>query len=58
MEKDYAWITMKDIVETLKQDTDVAGYDGLIMIDNGYELPGYAPYDDFLKRWLSLNTTQ
>jgi len=58
MEKDYAWITMNDIMETLEQDTDVAGYDGLIMIDNGYELLGYAPYDDFLKRWLSLNTAQ
>ncbi|KAG0357176.1 hypothetical protein BG005_003840 [Podila minutissima] len=44
MGKDYAWVTMNDIVETLEQDTDVAGYDGLIMIDNAYKLPGYEPY--------------
>ncbi|KAG0089092.1 hypothetical protein BGZ92_005307 [Podila epicladia] len=58
MGKEYAWVTMNDIVETLEQDTDVAGYDGLIMIDNGYELPGYGPYETFLKRWVSLNTTE
>lgn len=58
MGKDYAWVTMNDIVETLEQDTDVAGYDGLIMIDNAYKLPGYEPYETFLKRWVSLNTTE
>ncbi|KAG0040488.1 hypothetical protein BGZ82_002204 [Podila clonocystis] len=51
MKKDYAWVTMNNIVETLEQDTDVAGYDGLILIDIGYELPGYEPYEKFLKRW-------
>ncbi|KAG0033379.1 hypothetical protein BGZ81_008589 [Podila clonocystis] len=58
MTKDYAWVTVNNIVETLAQDTDVAGYDGLIMIDIAYELPGYEPYETFLKRWVSLNTTE
>ncbi|KAF9141058.1 hypothetical protein BGX30_005533 [Mortierella sp. GBA39] len=52
---DYAWVTGNDISSQLRQDPDVKAYDGLIMVDNGWELPGYAPYDEFLSKWLRLN---
>lgn len=52
---DYAWVTTNDISSQLRQDPDVKGYDGLIMVDNGWELSGYAPYDNFLSKWLQLN---
>ncbi|KAG9071059.1 hypothetical protein KI688_008602 [Linnemannia hyalina] len=52
---DYAWVTGNEISSQLRQDPDVKAYDGLIMIDNGWELSGYAPYDEFLSKWLRLN---
>ncbi|KAF9315313.1 hypothetical protein BGZ91_005818, partial [Linnemannia elongata] len=52
---DYAWVTGNDISSQLRQDPDVKIYDGLIMVDNGWELSGYAPYEEFLSKWLRLN---
>ncbi|KAF9294506.1 hypothetical protein BGZ88_003764 [Linnemannia elongata] len=52
---DYAWVTGNDISSQLQQDPDVKIYDGLIMVDNGWELSGYAPYEEFLSKWLRLN---
>ncbi|KAG0273101.1 hypothetical protein BGZ95_011104 [Linnemannia exigua] len=52
---DYAWVTANDISSQLQLDPDFKAYDGLIMVDNGWELSGYAPYDEFLSKWLRLN---
>ncbi|KAF9546684.1 hypothetical protein EC957_009444 [Mortierella hygrophila] len=52
---DYAWVTGNEISSQLRQDPDVKAYDGLIMVDNGWELSGYAPYHEFLSKWLRLN---
>ncbi|KAK3846161.1 MAG: hypothetical protein J3R72DRAFT_516456 [Linnemannia gamsii] len=52
---DYAWVTANDISSQLRLDPDVQAYDGLIMVDNGWELSGYAPYEEFLSKWLRLN---
>ncbi|KAF9586414.1 hypothetical protein BGW38_005354 [Lunasporangiospora selenospora] len=57
MEPDYAWVTLNDISAQLRDSEDHEGYDGLVMIDNGWILDGYAPYETFKKKWMSLNTT-
>ncbi|KAF9904094.1 hypothetical protein EC991_003069 [Linnemannia zychae] len=54
---DYAWVTLNDISSQLRLDPDVKGYDGLIMVDNGWELSGYMPYEEFLSKWMLLNPT-
>ncbi|KAG0057737.1 hypothetical protein BGZ83_003635 [Gryganskiella cystojenkinii] len=52
---EYAWITMNDLSSLLRQEPNVKDYDGLIMVDNGWELNGYEPYETFLEKWLTLN---
>lgn len=52
---DYAWVTTNDISSQLRSDPDFKAYDGLIMVDNGWQLLGYPPYDDFLSKWMRLN---
>ncbi|KAG0369526.1 hypothetical protein BGZ54_009669 [Gamsiella multidivaricata] len=46
---------MNGISSVLQQETNVAGYDGLIMVEDGWELTGYEPYQTFLSGWLRLN---
>jgi len=52
---DYAWVTVNDISSRLRQESDVKDFDGLIMVDNGWEMNGYEPYETFLEQWLTLN---
>ncbi|KAG0326636.1 hypothetical protein BG000_001292 [Podila horticola] len=52
---DYAWVTVNDISDQLRQKKGVKEYDGLIMVDNGWELNGYEPFDRFLSEWMTLN---
>ncbi|KAF9100596.1 hypothetical protein BGX27_000323 [Mortierella sp. AM989] len=55
MNQDFAWVTMNEISSLLKQEPDFSGYDGIIMVDNGWSLPGYKPYEDFLHKWSNLD---
>ena len=52
---DYAWVTTNDVSSQLRTDPDVKTYDGLIMVDNRWDLNGYAPYEEFLSKWMRLN---
>ncbi|GJJ73733.1 hypothetical protein EMPS_06091 [Entomortierella parvispora] len=52
---DYAWITVNDISSQLRMESDVQDFDGLMMVDNGWEMNGYEPYEAFLEKWLTLN---
>ncbi|KAG0329537.1 hypothetical protein BGZ99_001539 [Dissophora globulifera] len=54
---DYAWITINDISPVLAQEPDPWSYDGLMMVDNGWNLSGYQPFDSFLSEWIQLNAT-
>jgi len=46
---------MSDISDLLRLQADVKEYDGLIMVDNGWELSGYEPYETFLSEWMTLS---
>ncbi|KAG0372264.1 hypothetical protein BGX24_000487 [Mortierella sp. AD032] len=52
---DYAWVTLNDISDTLHAEPKFSDYDGLIMIDNIYDLIGEPSYDKFLKQWMALD---
>ncbi|KAG0091951.1 hypothetical protein BGZ92_011214, partial [Podila epicladia] len=52
---DYAWVTMNDVSRQLKQQEGFKEYDGLMMVDNGWELTGYEPFEKFLSEWMTLN---
>ncbi|KAF8985974.1 hypothetical protein BGZ52_009706 [Haplosporangium bisporale] len=52
---EYAWVTMTKISDVLRLQADVKDYDGLIMVDNGWELSGYEPFETFLSEWMALN---
>ncbi|KAG0017246.1 hypothetical protein BGZ82_000811, partial [Podila clonocystis] len=52
---DYAWVTMNDIADQLRHQEGVKEFDGLIMVDNGWELNGYEPFEKFLSEWMTLN---
>ncbi|KAG0025742.1 hypothetical protein BGZ81_006939 [Podila clonocystis] len=52
---DYAWVTMNDIADQLRLQEGVKEFDGLIMVDNGWELNGYEPFEKFLSDWMTLN---
>ncbi|KAG0298657.1 hypothetical protein BGZ98_000125 [Dissophora globulifera] len=54
---EYAWITINDISPVLAQEPDPWSYDGLMMVDNGWDLSGYQPFDSFLSEWMQLNPT-
>ncbi|KAI8361312.1 periplasmic binding protein-like I [Mortierella sp. GBAus27b] len=55
-EPQYAWVTTNDISIELRRDQDVERYDGLIMVDNGWNMHDYEPYQAFLRHWLQLDT--
>lgn len=46
---------MNDIAETLRKEPDHTGYDGLIMLDNDYNLTGNPAYDKFMEQWMALD---
>ncbi|KAF9297273.1 hypothetical protein BGZ88_010561 [Linnemannia elongata] len=52
---EYGWVTMNDIAETLRKEPDHTGYDGLIMLDNDYNLTGNPAYDKFMEQWMALD---
>ncbi|KAF9331878.1 hypothetical protein BG006_005252 [Podila minutissima] len=54
---DYAWVTMNDISRQLEKQEGFKEYDGLMMVDNGWELNGYEPFENFLSEWTTLNLT-
>ncbi|KAF8953709.1 hypothetical protein BGZ46_003157, partial [Entomortierella lignicola] len=58
MEPMYAWITINDISDQIQQEKNPRDYDGIVMVDNGWNLQGYPPYDQFLAQWMSLNSTE
>ncbi|KAG0234113.1 Taste receptor type 1 member 3 [Mortierella sp. GBA43] len=45
-EPQYAWVTTNDISIELRRDQDVERYDGLIMVDNGWNMHDYEPYPE------------
>ena len=55
---DYAWITENDISEQMRQKSNVKDFDGLMMIDVGWEWSGYEPYETFMGKWLTLNADE
>ncbi|KAG0287473.1 hypothetical protein BGZ96_008590 [Linnemannia gamsii] len=52
---EYGWVTMNDISETIRKEPDYDEYDGLIMIDNDFNLTGYPAYDKFMAEWMALD---
>ncbi|ORZ27121.1 periplasmic binding protein-like I [Lobosporangium transversale] len=59
MSPKYAWITTNDVSSSVQQEKDsIPDYDGLIMIDNGWDLKGYGPFDNFLSEWQNLDPTE
>ncbi|KAG0231226.1 hypothetical protein BGW42_000381 [Actinomortierella wolfii] len=58
MAAEYAWITINDISDVFQNATARRDFDGTIMVDNAWDLSGYAPYDDFRDEWMRLNTTE
>ncbi|KAF9187542.1 hypothetical protein BGZ50_001889 [Haplosporangium sp. Z 11] len=55
---EFAWIIVNYISQQLRQEPDVHDYDGLIMVDNAWNLTGYEPYDTFERQWMQLNSTE
>ncbi|KAI8602561.1 periplasmic binding protein-like I [Dissophora ornata] len=54
---DYGWVTLSDISFLMQQDKNIRNYDGMIMVDNGWDLNGYGPFDTFQEEWVALNAT-
>ncbi|KAF9952688.1 hypothetical protein BGZ72_005999 [Mortierella alpina] len=52
---EYAWVTINNIGPQLEQEPDARAYNGLIMIDTGWELKGYRPFEEFHSRWQKLD---
>ncbi len=46
---------MNNIGSLLQQEADAKAYNGLIMVDIGWDLQGYEPFEKFQSRWLDLN---
>ncbi|KAF9579093.1 hypothetical protein BGW38_004800, partial [Lunasporangiospora selenospora] len=53
MASEYAWVTMNDISASLRDEPNPSEYDGLIMVENGWNLTGYKPYDTFIEQWMN-----
>ncbi|KAF9290927.1 hypothetical protein BGZ68_005667 [Mortierella alpina] len=59
MGPEYAWVTTNDLAEHYgMMEPQVEGYNGLIMLDNVWDLRGYQPFDSFVSRWERLNITE
>ncbi|KAF9156133.1 hypothetical protein DFQ26_009458 [Actinomortierella ambigua] len=58
MTAEYAWVLSNEISDMFRDEVDRRDFDGLIMVDNGWNLRGYPPYENFLKEWIHLNTTE
>ncbi|KAF9958840.1 hypothetical protein BGZ72_010822 [Mortierella alpina] len=59
MGPEYAWVTTNDLAEHYgMMEPQVEGYDGLIMLDNVWDLHGYEPFESFVSRWQRLNVTE
>ncbi|KAF9289444.1 hypothetical protein BGZ68_009354 [Mortierella alpina] len=55
---EYAWVTTNNIGPLLQQEKDVKAYDGLIMVDIGWDLQDYGPFQEFRSRWQKLDPTE
>lgn len=51
-------MTLNDISETIRKEPDYGEYDGIIMIDNDYNLTGYPAYDKFMAQWTALDVRE
>ncbi|KAG0307780.1 hypothetical protein BGZ98_009785 [Dissophora globulifera] len=57
LEPKYAWLTANDISNLMQGDPEAEAYDGVIMIENAWDLKGYAPFDSFQAAWMQLNAS-
>jgi hypothetical protein len=48
-------VTTNDVSESIRNEPDYDEYDGLIMIDNHYDLKGHPAYDKFMAQWMALD---
>ncbi|KAG0263745.1 hypothetical protein BG011_008174 [Mortierella polycephala] len=55
---DFAWITVNYLSQQFRHEPDVHDYDGLIIIDNAWNLTSYGPFDSFQHQWMQLNSTE
>ncbi|KAF8932030.1 hypothetical protein BGZ58_007279 [Dissophora ornata] len=51
----YGWVTANDISDQIRMEPDANEYDGVIMVENGWDLKGYEPYENFLAVWMQLD---
>ncbi|KAI8605767.1 periplasmic binding protein-like I [Dissophora ornata] len=51
----YGWVTANDISDQIRMEPDASEYDGVIMVENGWDLKGYEPYENFLAVWMQLD---
>lgn len=55
---EYGWVTMNDIAETLRKEPDHTNYDGLILLDNDYNLTDNPAHEKFMEQWMALDINE
>ncbi|KAG0378076.1 hypothetical protein BGX24_004803 [Mortierella sp. AD032] len=52
---DHVWLTTIDLTDSISRLPNSADFNGLIMADALWDMPGVPEYDRFVTNWLSLN---
>ncbi|KAF9905190.1 putative pyridoxal kinase [Linnemannia zychae] len=52
---DHVWLTTIDLTDSLARLPDSSDFNGLIMADALWDMPGVPAYDRFVTNWLALN---
>ncbi|KAG0277724.1 hypothetical protein BGZ95_005475, partial [Linnemannia exigua] len=53
--EDHVWLTTIDLTDSLSRLPNSADFNGLIMADALWDMPGVPEYDRFVTNWLALN---
>ncbi|KAF8943575.1 hypothetical protein BGZ47_005290 [Haplosporangium gracile] len=55
---DHVWMTTIDLTDSLKQLANPSDFNGLIMADTLWDMPGVPEYDRFVTSWQALNPNE
>lgn len=53
--KDHVWLTPIDLSDSIARLDRPSDFNGLIMADALWELPGNAEYDNFVTNWINMD---
>lgn len=57
-QKDHVWLTPIDLSDSIAELANPSDFNGLIMADALWEMPGTPAYDNFVTEWISLDPAQ